>query len=64
MTFSGGIRVEKKLLKRIEDCRKKLNKFALTRNLVDNEVVEASQQLDQLLNQYQKITSYKQLSFW
>ncbi|HBV87772.1 aspartyl-phosphate phosphatase Spo0E family protein [Desulfosporosinus sp.] len=56
--------MEKKLLKRIEVLRKKLNKFAMTRNLVDSEVVEVSQQLDGLLNQYQKISSYKQLSFW
>jgi len=56
--------VEKKLLKRIEVLRKRLNKFAQTRNLVDSEVVEVSQQLDQLLNQYQKINNYKQLSFW
>ena len=56
--------MEKKLLKRIEVLRKRLNKFALTRNLVDSEVVEASQQLDRLLNQYQKVSTYKQLSFW
>jgi len=62
--ISGGIQVEKKLLKRIEVLRKRLNKFAQTRNLVDSEVVEVSQQLDQLLNQYQKINTYKQLSFW
>jgi len=60
----GGIHVEKKLLKRIEVLRKRLNKFALNRSLVDSEVVEVSQQLDQLLNQYQKISTYKQLSFW
>lgn len=62
--ISGGIHVEKKLLKRIEVLRKRLNKFALTRNLVDSEVVEVSQQLDNLLNQYQKVSTYKQLSFW
>ncbi|MEA4900241.1 aspartyl-phosphate phosphatase Spo0E family protein [Desulfitobacterium sp.] len=56
--------MEKKLLKRIEALRKKLNKLGLTHNLVDDEVVEVSQQLDQLLNQYQRVTTYKQLSFW
>ena len=62
--ISGGIPVEKKLLKRIEELRKKLNKFALTRDLIDSEVVEVSQQLDSLLNQYQRLASYQQLSFW
>ncbi len=56
--------MEKKLLKRIEELRKKLNKFALTRDLIDSEVVEVSQQLDSLLNQYQRLASYQQLSFW
>lgn len=64
MRFSGGIHVEKKLLKRIEVLRKRLNKFALTRNLIDSDVVEVSQQLDHLLNEYQRINAYKQLSFW
>jgi len=62
--ISGGIHVEEKLLKRIEVLRKRLNKFASNRSLVDSEVVEVSQQLDQLLNQYQKVSAYKQLSFW
>lgn len=56
--------MEKKLLKRIEVLRKRLNNFAQTRNLVDSEVVEISQQLDRLLNQYQKVIRYQQLSFW
>lgn len=56
--------MEKNLLKRIEELRKKLNKFALTRDLIDSEVVEVSQQLDGLLNQYQRLVSYQQLSFW
>jgi len=62
--ISGGIHMEKKLLKRIEGLRERLNKFGLNRNLIDREVVEVSQQLDCLLNQYQRLTSYKQLSFW
>ncbi|KJR49605.1 hypothetical protein UF75_0159 [Desulfosporosinus sp. I2] len=56
--------MEKKLLKRIEELRKRLNKFGPNKSLIDSEVVEVSQQLDCLLNQYQKISSYKQLSFW
>lgn len=62
--ISGGICMQKKLLKRIEGLRKKLNKFGHTRNLVDKEVVEVSQELDHLLNQYYKVNSYQQLSFW
>ena len=62
--ISGGIYMEKKLWKRIEGLRERLNKFGLTRNLTDTEVVEVSQQLDCLLNQYQRLISYKQLSFW
>lgn len=56
--------MEKKLWKRIEGLRERLNKFGLTRNLSDSDVVEISQQLDCLLNQYQRLISYKQLSFW
>ena len=56
--------MENKLLKRIEGLRKKLNKFGVNRNLVDQEVVEVSQQLDRLLNEYQRTISYQQLSFW
>ena len=56
--------MKKKLLKRIEGLRKKLNKFGYNRNLIDDEVVEVSQQLDCLLNQYYRISAYQQLSFW
>ena len=56
--------MEKKLLKRIEGLRDRLNKVGLTRKLIDSEVVEISQQLDNLLNQYQKLTSCQQLRFW
>ena len=62
--ISGGISMEIKLLKRIEGLRKRLNRFGLTRNLIDPEVVQISQQLDRLLNQYNRIASYQQLSFW
>jgi len=56
--------MEKKLLKKIENLRKKLNKFGFNRNLVDEEVVEVSQQLDCLLNEYQRVIANQQLSFW
>lgn len=56
--------MEEKLLRRIEKLRKKLNKLGATHNLIDNEVVLVSQQLDQLLNEYQRIMNYRQLSFW
>lgn len=53
-----------KLLKRIERKRKKLNKIGLSKRLIDPEVVEVSQQLDVLLNHYNEINRYQQLSFW
>lgn len=56
--------MEIKLLKRIERLRKRLNKLGQTRNLIDPEVVQVSQQLDRLLNQYYSVTRYQQLSFW
>lgn len=56
--------MEKRLLKKIERLRKKLNEFGLRHNLIDPEVVELSQQLDLLLNQYQEIRNYRQLSLW
>ncbi len=56
--------MENKLLKRIEGLRKRLNKYGLTRTLIDPEVVSVSQQLDRLLNQYYKVIRYQQLSFW
>lgn len=56
--------MEKKILKRIELSRRKLYKFGRSSDLVSHEVVKASQKLDSLLNQYQKLISYKQLSFW
>ena len=56
--------MEKKLLKRIEGLRKKLNKFGYNRNLIDSEMVELSQQLDCVLNQYYRLGTYEQLSFW
>jgi len=62
--ISGGINVEKRLLKKIEVLRRKLYRYATTRSLVDDEVVELSQELDHLLNQYQRLDKYRQISFW
>ena len=56
--------MEDKISKRIEVLRGRLNKYGLNRNLVDPKVVEISQQLDRLLNQYQNASKYQQLSFW
>lgn len=56
--------MEKRLLKKIEALRKKLYRYATTHSLVDEKVVELSQELDNLLNQYQRIDKYTQLSFW
>ena len=56
--------MEKKMLVRIEALRRKLNKYGSRRNFVDQEVVRLSQELDCLLNQYQRSVAYRQLSFW
>jgi hypothetical protein len=56
--------METKLLRRIERLRKQLIKIGMNRNLIDPEVVEVSQQLDILLNQYWELIRYQQLSFW
>lgn len=56
--------MEKRLLKKIEALRKKLYRYATTHSLVDARVVELSQELDYLLNQYQRLNKYTQLSFW
>lgn len=42
----------KLLLDEIEEKRSQLNEFALSGNLTDPEIVQLSQQLDFLLNQY------------
>ncbi len=44
--------MENNLLQRIEEVRQSLYNFAFTENLVAPEVVELSQRLDHLLNQY------------
>ncbi len=55
--------MEKKILRKIEILRKKLNQFESTDSLVDARVVALSQELDCLLNQYYK-SSVQQLSLW
>ena len=47
------------VLKSIEELRNKLNKIAEGRKLTDPEVVSASQMLDVLLNEYQKLMKDK-----
>lgn len=56
--------MEEKLLKKIERLRKKLCKSAGKHKLIDSEVIAVSQELDGVLNQYQKLCAYKQLRFW
>ena len=56
--------MEKRLLKKIEVLRKRLYRYASSRSLADENVVRLSQELDQLLNQYQRLAKYRQLSFW
>ena len=56
--------MEKRLLRKIEVVRKRLYRYANSRSLVDENVVRLSQELDQLLNQYQRIAKHRQLSFW
>ncbi|WP_110956419.1 aspartyl-phosphate phosphatase Spo0E family protein [Anaerosinus massiliensis] len=43
------------VLKSIEELRSKLNKIAEGRALTDPQVVSASQNLDALLNEYQRL---------
>ena len=54
--------MENRLLKEIERLRIELNKFGLKENLTDQEVIELSQQLDELLNQYQKFNGDRRYS--
>lgn len=44
-----------KLLFKIEELRRELNKYAHKKNLAEPEVLEISRKLDSLLNQYQKL---------
>ena len=51
---------EKKLLNKIEKIRKEINIIASKKGFLDKEVLKKSQQLDELLNKHNKITSKKQ----
>jgi len=46
---------EKDLLHRIEELRQKLNTFVFAKSFVDQELVNMSQRLDCLLNQYYSV---------
>ena len=46
------VMAEKELLQKIQKLRRTLNNFALDKSLFSPEVVELSQRLDSLLNQY------------
>ncbi|MGE4271866.1 MAG: Spo0E family sporulation regulatory protein-aspartic acid phosphatase [Desulfitobacterium sp.] len=56
--------MEEKLLRKIEALRKSLYQNGTTYCLTDARVVAMSQELDRLLNEYQRIISIEQLSFW
>jgi len=43
---------EMDLLQRIEDLRQKLNTFSSAKSFADQELINLSQRLDELLNQY------------
>lgn len=49
----------KEILNLIEDLRTRLNKLAETKSLDDPEVISASQMLDAVLNEYQRIVNNK-----
>lgn len=46
-----------KLLQEIEQCRKEMIKLSITHDLTSEDMIESSQKLDELLNQYQKRTA-------
>jgi len=48
-----------KILERIELLRKKLNEIGKQKSLLDEEVIRISQQLDHLVNIYQKVLNLK-----
>lgn len=50
-----GLSDLEEVLKSIEELRSKLNKVAEGRKLTDPKVLSASQMLDALLNEYQKL---------
>ncbi|AGA67592.1 Spo0E like sporulation regulatory protein [Desulfitobacterium dichloroeliminans LMG P-21439] len=56
--------MEERLLRKIEALRKVLYQNGTTYCLTDARVVAMSQELDRLLNEYQRIVTNKQMSFW
>jgi chaperonin cofactor prefoldin len=46
------VMTEMDLLQRIEDLRQKLNTFSSAKSFADQELINLSQRLDELLNQY------------
>ncbi|MFD0051796.1 Spo0E family sporulation regulatory protein-aspartic acid phosphatase [Actinomycetes bacterium NPDC127524] len=46
----------KQLLHHIEECRQRMIHLALSSSRIDTQVVKASTELDQLINQYYRIT--------
>jgi hypothetical protein len=59
MKGADGLSDLEEVLKSIEELRNKLNKIAEGRKLTDPQVVSASQMLDALLNEYQKLMKDK-----
>lgn len=50
------------ILKQIQELRKRIEELAKNHELTDSGVVKASQQLDERLNEYEKIIREKQSS--
>jgi hypothetical protein len=48
------------ILVQVEEVRQELNKIGKAQKLVDAEVIRVSQQLDDLINNYQKLLKRKQ----
>ena len=48
------------ILEKIEAVRQELNELGETKSLLDSEIVRFSQQLDHLLNMYQKLVKPKE----
>lgn len=60
--FRGGNMIDKKLEdinNQIEKVRKQLNELAKEKPLTDPKIVETSQLLDELLNQYERLKDIK-----
>ncbi|CAH0347766.1 aspartyl-phosphate phosphatase Spo0E family protein [Bacillus sp. CECT 9360] len=52
------------LLRNIEECREKMiNQASYTSSMIDHKVIEASTELDLLINQYLHLTEKRKRSF-